>query len=89
MDPQRKRMPNENVMTVGPERAARELRERLGPLVEAEYVPGKTLMRDMLCEAFGLSQLESEQMCDSLEAAEVLRFVDLPEGRGWHIHYDS
>ncbi len=66
--------------------AAKALEEELGCLTDAEYVPGKTQFRDVLCARFGLSQLESEELCDQLEAAGLIRFVETEKGIGWHIH---
>ncbi len=82
-----KRM-SEDFVAIGPARATRELHDQFGTLVDDDYVPGKTVMRDALCETFGLSLLASEEICDALEAAGALRFVETPEGRGWHIHVD-
>jgi hypothetical protein len=80
--------PAEEILVVDPLHAAIALREQFGALVDDEYLPGKTLLRDALCERFGISQLESEEMCDDLERAGLLRFVRAPEGVGWHIHPD-
>jgi len=79
----------EGPMVLGPERAGRALRERFGAFVDADYLAGKTVMRDALCEEFGISQLEAEELCDALEASRVLRFVTTPEGVGWHIHDEA
>lgn len=73
------------LVIVGLARAADALREAFGPTPEAEYVPGKTLFRDELCDRFGLSQLEAEQLCDQLEQAGVIRFVSDDRGVGWLI----
>jgi hypothetical protein len=74
------------IVVIGPSRAQNVLRERFGALVDADYLPGKTAMRDALCEELGLSQLEAEELCDSLEERGILRFVRSPEGVGWHLH---
>jgi hypothetical protein len=74
------------IVVIDPSRASSTLRERFGALVDADYLPGKTAMRDALCDRLGLSQLEAEELCDSLEARGILRFVRSPEGVGWHIH---
>src|SRR5690348_10998640 len=68
------------------ERAARVLLEVFGPLVDADYLPGKTELRDTLAARFELSQLLAEELCDELERAERIRFVRTAEGAGWHIH---
>jgi hypothetical protein len=67
------------------ERAAQALVETLGPLFAAEYVVGKTEMRDALAARFQISQLEAEDLCDDLERAERVRFVITAEGSAWHI----
>ncbi len=54
--------------------ACRILRQQVGPRLFAPYVPGKTLFRDVLCEKLGLSELDAEQTCDSLEVAGLIRF---------------
>jgi hypothetical protein len=54
---------------------AQELRRRFGARVDAAYVPGKTFFRDALCEQRGISQAEAEALCDSLEQAKLIRFV--------------
>jgi hypothetical protein len=77
-----------SVVVLSPESAARTLRERFGAFVDADYLQGKTAMRDALCEQLELSLLEAEELCDSLEASNVLRFVRTPDGVGWHIHDD-
>jgi hypothetical protein len=68
------------------ERAARELYAIFGPLVDADYLPGKTTFRDALADRFELSQCVAEELCDELERAERVRFVRTAEGSGWHIH---
>ena len=62
------------------------LKERFGALVDADYLPGKTLFRDALLERFQLSELQAEELCDDLERAEWIRFIQTPEGCGWHVH---
>ncbi len=68
------------------ERAARALAEMFGPLVDADYVPGKTLFCDALAGRFGISILTAEELCDELERAARIRFVRTEDGAGWHIH---
>ncbi len=67
-------------------RATASLLEMFGALVDADYIPGKTLFRDALCDRFGFSQLEAEELCDTLEQSGLIRFVRSEEGVGWHIH---
>jgi hypothetical protein len=76
------------VLIIGAVRAAEALHQEFGALVDADYMPGKTLLRDALCDRFGLSQLAAEELCDELEGAGMLRFVTTPDGVGWHIHPD-
>lgn len=76
---------------MGPElvtldRAARALLDVFGPLVDADYLTGKTEMRDALAACFELSLLLAEELCDELERADLIRFVRTAEGAGWHIH---
>lgn len=71
------------------ERAARALYEFFGPLVDADYLQGKTELRDALAERFELSQLVAEELCDELERAERIRFVRTAEGSAWHIHAEE
>lgn len=78
-----------DIVVIGPSRAIHALSERFGALVDADYLQGKTAMRDTLCERLGVSQLEAEELCDSLEQQGVLRFVRSPEGVGWHIHDEA
>jgi hypothetical protein len=75
-------------LVVGPARAAEALYEQFGALIDADYLSGKTTLRDALCDRLGMSQLEAEDMCDSMEQAGLLRFIDTPEGAGWNIHPD-
>ena len=66
--------------------ATRELLRLYGGVLEADYVSGKTQFRDALCAAFELSQLEAEELCDELEGASLIRFVESAElGSGWSI----
>lgn len=71
------------------EGAARRLGAVFGPLVDADYVPGKTLFCDALAAHFGVSILTAEELCDELERAGRIRFVRTEDGAGWHIHEAS
>ncbi len=71
------------------ERAARALHEIFGALLDADYLTGKTELRDALAGRFELSQLVAEELCDELERAERVRFVRTPEGSAWHVHVDE
>jgi hypothetical protein len=70
------------------ERAARFLHETFGSLVDADYLDGKTRLRDALEARFELSDLVAEDLCDELERAYRVRFVRTAEGAAWHIHAD-
>jgi hypothetical protein len=65
--------------------AAEALLSGFGPLVDAEYLAGKTRFRDALCERFDLSQAEAEEIVDGLEGSGRIRFVESDEGIGFHI----
>jgi len=67
------------------ERAARVLHEVFGPLLDADYLAGKTELRDAVAARFELSQLAAEELCDDLERADRIRFVRTAEGAAWHI----
>lgn len=69
--------------------AARCLHDRFGTVVEAEYVPGKTLFRDALSASLEISQLAAEDLCDELERAGGIVFIQNGEGFGWHIHAED
>lgn len=68
------------------EGAGRRLAAVFGPLVDADYVPGKTLLCDVLAAHFGVSILTAEELCDELERAGRIRFVRTEDGAAWHIH---
>jgi len=72
-----------DIVTV--ERAARLLDDVLGPLVDADYLMGKTLLCDALAEHLGISILRAEELCDELERTERIRFVRTEDGVAWHI----
>jgi hypothetical protein len=69
--------------------AVRCLYERFGSVLEAEYVPGKTELRDTLSVGLGISQLAAEELCDELERAGRIGFLRTDESFGWHIHTES
>lgn len=61
----------------------------LGPLVDADYIEGKTRFRDALCDRIDISQLEAEELVDDLERSGRIRFIGAQEGRGWHIQHEE
>jgi hypothetical protein len=74
---------------VTPERAVAALWERFGPVVEADYLPGKTELRDALVARFDVSELTAEELCDELERADLIRYLSTDEGSGWHVHAEE
>lgn len=79
-------MAGEDDRPLGPSGAARALLEIFGSTLDADYLTGKTLFRDALCERFAVSLLEAEDLCDELERANRILFVQTESGAGWHIH---
>lgn len=69
--------------------AAEILASVLGPLIDADYMPGKTRFRDALCERIDISQLEAEELVDDLERSGRIQFIGSEEARGWHIQHDE
>lgn len=69
--------------------AIRCLRDHFGPILDAEYVPGKTELRNTLAESLNISELSAEELCDELERAGMISFIQRGEGSGWHIHQDD
>jgi hypothetical protein len=76
----------EDDLILGAARAARALWITFGPITDADYLQGKTLFRDALCDRFDVSLLEAEELCDELERTERIVFVSTDLGAGWHIH---
>jgi len=71
---------------IGVESASRYLHDTFGPLVDADYVPGKTLFCEAIAARFEISILTAEELCDELERGARIRFVRTEDGAGWHIH---
>lgn len=65
------------------------LASMLGPLVDMDYIEGKTRFRDALCDRIDISQLEAEELVDDLERSGRIHFIGTEEGRGWHIQHDE
>ena len=65
--------------------AAEILVNTLGPLIDADYVQGKTQFRDVLCSRIDISQLEAEELVDDMERSGRIVFIGTDEGRGWHV----
>lgn len=67
-----------------------ELRQALGAAEPQGYLRGKALMRDALVQAQGYSQLEAEELIDTLESRGFIHFLGDPAERsqansGWEI----
>jgi hypothetical protein len=58
-----------------------ELRETLGPGEPIGYLRGKSQMRDVLVFRRRFSELEAEELIDTLEARGFLRFLGDPTER--------
>lgn len=70
--------------------AADLLRSHFGEVTGEAYVTGKTLFRDALCERYGISQLDAEDLCDSLEKAGLIRYTETEEnGPVWVIDTEA
>lgn len=54
--------------------------------VPGSYLEGKTAVRDRLLLYFGCSELEAEQVVDTMVARGFLRFFSAPESEGgWQL----
>ncbi|KFE64604.1 hypothetical protein [Hyalangium minutum] len=58
-----------------------DLKGALGPGEPVGYLRGKSMMRDMLVHMKGFSELESEELIDTLELRGFLRFLGDPSER--------
>lgn len=58
-----------------------ELKDALGPGEPVGYLRGKSMMRDMLVRMKGFSELEAEELVDTLELRGFLRFLGDPSER--------
>ncbi len=72
---------------------ADQLRHVLKPGDPIGYLRGKALMRDVLVHERQLSDLEAEELIDTLEMQGFLRFLGDPSERSvadshWEIHHD-
>ena len=64
-----------------------ELLSVFGPLVDADYLPGKTGFRDALRDRLDLSEVEAEDLVDAMEGSGQIRFISSEEGLGWRIEH--
>ena len=53
----------------------------LGPVEPKVYLRGKSQMRDAVVQGTGLSQLEAEELIDTLELRGYLKFLGDPSER--------
>jgi len=58
-----------------------QLKSLLGPGEPVGYLRGKALMRDILVDRRRISELEAEQLIDTLELRGFLRFLGDPTER--------
>jgi hypothetical protein len=58
---------------------AAAIRHRLGEHLEANYLRGKTILRDAVVERLGCSDVEAEQVVDTLEMNGLVRFPHLAD----------
>lgn len=58
-----------------------ELRDAFGPGEPVGYLRGKARMRDMLVSSKGYSQLQAEELIDTLELNRYLQFLGNPAER--------
>lgn len=58
-----------------------DLKAALGPGEPVGYLRGKSLMRNLLVEMKGFSELEAEELIDTLELRGFLRFLGDPTER--------
>lgn len=57
---------------------ASEIKSSLGPSGPVGYLRGKSLMRDMLVSRHRFSELEAEELIDTMEQQGFLRFLGDP-----------
>ena len=53
---------------------AMRLKERLGSVLPEDYLDGRTVIRDTLEAQLGCSAMEAEDLVETLESREYLRF---------------
>ena len=58
-----------------------DIKRTLGPGEPVGYLRGKSLMRDLLVHMKGFSELEAEELIDTLELRGFLRFLGDPTER--------
>jgi hypothetical protein len=67
------------------------LREAITDNPPLGYLEGRTILRDLVEARLGCSDLEAEELVDTLESCGFLRFSGDPEARSqagvWRIHH--
>ncbi|HZS38950.1 MAG TPA: hypothetical protein VFF06_19085 [Polyangia bacterium] len=58
---------------------ADSIRHRLGEHLEANYLRGKTILRDAVAEQLACSDVEAEQLVETLELNGLVRFPQLAD----------
>ncbi|NVJ10547.1 hypothetical protein HUW63_35745 [Myxococcus sp. AM001] len=58
-----------------------DLKNALGPGEPIGYLRGKSVMRDLLVDMRGFSELEAEELIDTMELRGFLRFLGDPTER--------
>ena len=58
-----------------------ELKRALGPGEPVGYLRGKSVMRNLLVDMRGFSELEAEELIDTMELRGFLRFLGDPSER--------
>ena len=60
---------------------AADIKRALGPSGAVGYLRGKSLMRNVLVARGGFSELEAEELIDTMESSGYLRFLGDPSER--------
>ena len=55
------------------------LRGQLGPAIVASYLRGKTVLRDTIVQLYGCSDLEAEDLVETLELQGFVRYPHLED----------
>lgn len=68
-----------NVEDIDLENLTRMLRERLGAAMEEDYLDGRTILRDAVRSFLDCSELAAEELVDTLESCDYVRFPRLAD----------
>jgi hypothetical protein len=55
------------------------VRARLGDTIDASYLRGKTVVRDAIVEALDCSEVQAEELVETLELQGFIRFPQLAD----------